>query len=127
VVLARIAVAVEGLEAVRPRLRGNAARVVAYPDPHASRSRAAHAHLDRSALARVADRIAHHVLDGAVQQLGIARHAGVAGLGDLHGPAAALGLERRILHDIVDHRAENDRLAHDRGDSAPHPAPWSLR
>ncbi|PYP99632.1 MAG: hypothetical protein DMF83_30195 [Acidobacteria bacterium] len=69
----------------------------------------------------MADRIAHHVLDGAVQQLGIARHAGVAGLGDLHGPAAALGLERRILHDIVDDRDEIDRLAHDRGDSALHP------
>src|SRR5439155_8473723 len=65
---------------------------------------------------RVADRIAHHVLDGAVQQLGIARHAGVAGLGDLHGPAAALGLEHRFLHVIVVDRDETDCLAQYVGD-----------
>jgi len=80
-------------------------------------------HADRDAvLARVPDRVAHHVLDGAVQQLGIAEHDGVARLGNLDLPAAALRLERGIPPPPRARCREIDRLSGGRGGSALQPA-----
>ena len=98
--------------------------MIADPDADARRRRVRvtpHADRDRGALARVPDRVAHHVLDGAVQQLGIAEHDGVARLGNLDLPAAALRLERGILRHLAHDVREIDRLSGGRGGSALQP------
>src|SRR5467141_28049 len=116
-----VADAVERLEDVGQRRVRDAAAVIADPDADARRRGvrvAPHADRDRGALARVPDRVAHHVLDGAVQQLGIAEHDGLARLGHLDLPAAALRLERGILRHLAHNVREVDRLPGRRGGSA---------
>ena len=85
------------------------------------------AHLDASALGRIADRVANDVLDRAAQQFGIALHLRFADV-EIERDLVAFGLDANVVDDHPNQFVQPHRLRREAcRDRPPRASPESIR